>query len=152
MGDGSRTIFTNFTPTRSQNRGWIGVACWGEFIDGAQPLGRTDSHLGSAGIGWVGAVSIGAEDGEGFGWHGDGYSGGCRGIDIGFAKNQRTEYMVVGLQNVWLTANITQTVKVLAARNRPYTQAPGFVSGSRDDHYSFSVGTVRLRHRWRLRR
>ena len=85
-GDGSRTIFTNFTPTRSQNRGWIGVACWGEFIDGAQPLGRTDSHLGSAGIGWVGAVSIGAEDGEGFGWHGDGYSGGCRGIDIGFAK------------------------------------------------------------------
>ena len=61
-------------------------------------------------------------------------------LTLALPKNQRTEYMVVGLQNVWLTANITQTVKVLAARNRPYTQAPGFVSGSRDDHYSFFSG------------
>lgn len=61
-------------------------------------------------------------------------------LTLALPKNQRTEYMVVGLQNVWLTANITQTVKVLAARNRPYTQAPGFVSGSPDDHYSFFSG------------
>ena len=61
-------------------------------------------------------------------------------LTLALPKNQRTEYMVLGLQNVWLTANITQTVKVLAARNRPYTQAPGFISGSRDDHYSFFSG------------
>jgi hypothetical protein len=61
-------------------------------------------------------------------------------LTLALPKNQRIEYMVLGLQNVWLTANITQTVKVLAARNRPYTQAPGFVSGSRDDHYSFFSG------------
>lgn len=61
-------------------------------------------------------------------------------LTLALPKNQRMEYMSVGLQNVWITANLTQTVKVLAARNRPYTQAPGFVSGSRDDHYSFFSG------------
>ncbi len=54
--------------------------------------------------------------------------------------NQRRGYIAVGLQNVWITANLTQTVKVLAARNRPYTQSAGFVSDSRDDHYSFFSG------------
>jgi membrane-associated phospholipid phosphatase len=61
-------------------------------------------------------------------------------LTLALPENQRLQYLTVGVQNVWMTANLTQTVKVLAARNRPYTQAPGFVSGSRDDHYSFFSG------------
>ncbi|MFM8996369.1 MAG: hypothetical protein ACKOI1_08970, partial [Bacteroidota bacterium] len=55
-------------------------------------------------------------------------------------QNQRIQYLTVGAQNVWITANLTQTAKVLAARNRPYTQAQGFVSNGRDDHCSFFSG------------
>jgi hypothetical protein len=35
-----------------------------EIAGGAQPLGRSDSHLGGAGIGWIGAVSIAAQHGQ----------------------------------------------------------------------------------------
>ena len=61
-------------------------------------------------------------------------------LTLALPQNQRLQYLTVGVQNVWFTANLTQTVKVLAARNRPYTQAPGFVSDRRDDHYSFFSG------------
>lgn len=61
-------------------------------------------------------------------------------VTLALPKNERINYMIVGAQNVWLTANLTHTVKVLAARNRPYTQASGFVSDQRDDHYSFFSG------------
>lgn len=61
-------------------------------------------------------------------------------LTLALPKNQRTEYMILGLQNVWITANLTQTVKILAGRNRPYTQAPGFISTHRDDSYSFFSG------------
>jgi membrane-associated phospholipid phosphatase len=61
-------------------------------------------------------------------------------LTLALPKNQRSEYAAIGLQNVWITANLTQTVKVFAARNRPYTHAPGFVSNNSDDHYSFFSG------------
>lgn len=55
-------------------------------------------------------------------------------------KNQQTPYIQLAVQNVWITANLTQTVKMLALRNRPYTQTPGFVSSKMDDHFSFFSG------------
>lgn len=61
-------------------------------------------------------------------------------LTMALPQNQRIQYLTVGAQNVWITANLTQTAKVLAARNRPYTQAQGFVSTGRDDHYSFFSG------------
>lgn len=75
-----------------------------------------------------------------FGWHGTGNSSG-RGHDhLCTAKNQQTQYIQLAVQNVWITANLTQTVKMLALRNRPYTQVPGFVSTQTDDHFSFFSG------------
>ncbi len=61
-------------------------------------------------------------------------------VTLALPKNQQTQYIQLAIQNVWLTANITQTVKMLALRNRPYTQAPGFVSTKTDDHFSFFSG------------
>ena len=61
-------------------------------------------------------------------------------ITLALPKNQQTQYIQLGVQNVWITANLTQTVKMLALRNRPYTQVPGFVSTKTDDHFSFFSG------------
>ena len=61
-------------------------------------------------------------------------------ITLALPKNQQTQYIQLAVQNVWITANITQTVKMLALRNRPYTQTPGFVSSKTDDHFSFFSG------------
>ncbi|MBS3914700.1 MAG: phosphatase PAP2 family protein [Bacteroidetes bacterium] len=47
---------------------------------------------------------------------------------------------VVMAQSVWITANLAHTSKMIFKRNRPYTQAPGFVSSKRDDVYSFFSG------------
>ncbi len=61
-------------------------------------------------------------------------------ITLALPKNQQTQYIQLAVQNVWITANLTQTVKMLALRNRPYTQTPGFVSSKTDDHFSFFSG------------
>lgn len=61
-------------------------------------------------------------------------------ITLALPKNQQTQYIQLAVQNVWITANITQTVKMLALRNRPYTQSPGFISTKTDDHFSFFSG------------
>ena len=61
-------------------------------------------------------------------------------VTFALPKNQQTQYIQLAVQNVWITANITQTVKMLALRNRPYTQVPGFVSSKTDDHFSFFSG------------
>ena len=61
-------------------------------------------------------------------------------VTFALPKNQQTQYIQLAIQNVWITANITQTVKMLALRNRPYTQTPGFVSSKTDDHFSFFSG------------
>jgi membrane-associated phospholipid phosphatase len=61
-------------------------------------------------------------------------------VTFALPKNQQTQYIQLAVQNVWFTANITQTVKMLALRNRPYTQTPGFVSSKTDDHFSFFSG------------
>lgn len=61
-------------------------------------------------------------------------------VTLALPKNQQTQYIQLAVQNVWISANITQTVKMLALRNRPYTQAPGFVSTKTDDHFSFFSG------------
>jgi len=61
-------------------------------------------------------------------------------VTFALPKNQQTQYIQLAVQNVWITANITQTVKMLALRNRPYTQVPGFVSTKTDDHFSFFSG------------
>jgi len=61
-------------------------------------------------------------------------------VTFALPKNQQTQYIQLAVQNVWIMANITQTVKMLALRNRPYTQVPGFVSTKTDDHFSFFSG------------
>jgi len=61
-------------------------------------------------------------------------------VTFALPRNQQTQYIQLAVQNVWITANITQTVKMLALRNRPYTQVPGFVSTKTDDHFSFFSG------------
>jgi len=61
-------------------------------------------------------------------------------VTFALPKNQQTQYIQLAVQNVWIMANITQTVKMLALRNRPYTQVPGFVSSKTDDHFSFFSG------------
>jgi hypothetical protein len=61
-------------------------------------------------------------------------------VTFALPKNQQTQYIQLGVQNVWITANITQTVKMLALRNRPYTEVPGFVSTRTDDQFSFFSG------------
>ena len=61
-------------------------------------------------------------------------------VTFALPKNQQTQYIQLAVQNVWITANITQTVKMLALRNRPYTPVPGFVSTKTDDHFSFFSG------------
>lgn len=61
-------------------------------------------------------------------------------LTLSLPKEKRLEYIIVGAQNVWLTVNITQTTKLLSARNRPYTQANGFVFTKNDDHQGFFSG------------
>jgi len=61
-------------------------------------------------------------------------------VTFALPKNQQTQYIQLAVQNVWIMANITQTVKMLALRNRPYTQVPGFVSTKTDDYFSFFSG------------
>lgn len=47
---------------------------------------------------------------------------------------------MVAAQSVWLTLNMTQTVKMMTLRARPYTHAPGFTPSKMDDYYSFFSG------------
>lgn len=47
---------------------------------------------------------------------------------------------VVLAQSAWMTANFAHSVKMMAKRNRPYTQAAGFQYSQRDDVFSFFSG------------
>ncbi len=58
-------------------------------------------------------------------------------------QKQKIEWNYANLlaQNILITTNLTQTVKVLVQRQRPLTQHPNYVaSGNNDDHYSFFSG------------
>jgi membrane-associated phospholipid phosphatase len=46
----------------------------------------------------------------------------------------------ITLQSAWMSANLAHSVKMLAKRNRPYTQASNFTYTQRDDVYSFFSG------------
>jgi membrane-associated phospholipid phosphatase len=54
--------------------------------------------------------------------------------------NSKFKKAIVLGESLWLTYNLTQTVKQLAQRTRPYTLAPGFNPVKRDDFYSFFSG------------
>lgn len=54
-------------------------------------------------------------------------------------KNQSVPYINCFAQNIWLTANLTQLVKISIQRSRPYTQGSGYL-GTKDDNYSFFSG------------
>jgi membrane-associated phospholipid phosphatase len=63
------------------------------------------------------------------------------------SQNKSSERNNVGLllvQNVWMTYNITQTVKTLSFRARPYACEPGFSPQKKDDAYSFFSGHTSL--------
>lgn len=58
-------------------------------------------------------------------------------------QKQKIEWNYANLlaQNILITTNLTQTVKVLVQRQRPLTQHPNYIaSGNNDDHYSFFSG------------
>lgn len=58
-------------------------------------------------------------------------------------QKQKIEWNYANLlaQNLIITTNFTQTVKLLVQRKRPLTQHPNYVeSGNNDDHYSFFSG------------
>lgn len=61
-------------------------------------------------------------------------------VALSLPNKERNQYLLLTTQNVWITANLTQTTKLLMARNRPYTQESSFISTKRDDHHSFISG------------
>jgi len=65
----------------------------------------------------------------------------------GLSQKQTAERNTAGLlmtQNLWMTWNITQTIKMLAHRARPYANESGFSVGKKDDAYSFFSGHTSL--------
>lgn len=58
------------------------------------------------------------------------------------SQNRSTTWSkgVVMAQSTWMAVNFTHSIKMIAQRNRPYTQAPGFQYSKRDDVYSFFSG------------
>ena len=54
--------------------------------------------------------------------------------------NQNAKRWLVTAESVWMTANFTESIKMAARRNRPYTQAAGFKYNKRDDVFSFFSG------------
>ena len=47
---------------------------------------------------------------------------------------------IVGIQSIWITANLAQTTKLAFKRIRPYASAPSYPLSKRDDVYSFFSG------------
>ncbi|MCC7297796.1 MAG: phosphatase PAP2 family protein [Bacteroidia bacterium] len=57
-------------------------------------------------------------------------------------KNQSAVFKkgMITAQSAWISANFAHSIKMIAKRNRPYTQAAGFQYSKRDDVYSFFSG------------
>lgn len=63
------------------------------------------------------------------------------GITLLLPKSDRWGYLNQFTQNLWLTGNSVQLVKILVQRSRPYTSAAGYqFNGNKDDNYSFLSG------------
>lgn len=63
------------------------------------------------------------------------------GMTLFMPKNDRWGYFNQLTQNLWLTGNSVQLVKILVQRSRPYTNAAGYqFNGNKDDNYSFFSG------------
>lgn len=56
-------------------------------------------------------------------------------------KTDRFGYMNLLTQNIWMTGNSVQLVKILVQRSRPYTNSAAYQNlGNKDDNYSFFSG------------
>ena len=63
------------------------------------------------------------------------------GITLILPKSDRWGYLNQLTQNLWLTGNSVQLVKILVQRRRPYTNASAYqFQGNKDDNYSFLSG------------
>ena len=63
------------------------------------------------------------------------------GITLLLPKSDRWGYLNQLTQNLWLTGNSVQLVKILVQRSRPYTNASAYqFQGNKDDNYSFLSG------------
>lgn len=62
-------------------------------------------------------------------------------VTFALPKNEKWGYVNNLAQNIWLTGNTVQLVKILVQRSRPYTNATNYVNqGNKDDNYSFFSG------------
>jgi len=62
-------------------------------------------------------------------------------MTLALPQNERWGYINNLTQNIWLTGNTVQLVKILVQRSRPYTNASGYqFTGNKDDNYSFFSG------------
>lgn len=52
-------------------------------------------------------------------------------------KNEAFKKTLITAESVWLSANLSHSIKLAVQRNRPYTASPGFQFSKRDDRYSF---------------
>lgn len=65
----------------------------------------------------------------------------CAGIVFLMPKDDKLGYLNQLTQNLWITGNSVQLVKILVQRSRPYTNASGYqFQGNKDDNYSFFSG------------
>ncbi len=63
------------------------------------------------------------------------------GIVFFMPKEDKLGYLNQLTQNLWITGNSVQLVKILVQRSRPYTNASGYqFQGNKDDNYSFFSG------------
>ena len=66
---------------------------------------------------------------------------GSAALALMIPKADQLGYMNQLVQNVWMTGNTVQLVKILVQRSRPYANGAGYVNnGNKDDHYSFFSG------------
>lgn len=65
----------------------------------------------------------------------------CSGLSV-LNQNRETTFAngIVMAQSAWMTVNFAHSIKMMARRNRPYTQAAGFQYAQRDDVFSFFSG------------
>ncbi len=62
-------------------------------------------------------------------------------LTLALPQNERWGYINNFTQNLWITGNTVQLVKILVQRSRPYTNASGYqFTGKKDDNYSFFSG------------
>jgi len=66
---------------------------------------------------------------------------GAAALTFMLPKEDQYGYMNQLVQNIWMTGNTVQLVKILVQRSRPYANGSGYVNnGNKDDHYSFFSG------------